>query len=243
MLGRSSKALLPSEGAPHDGGTTVIKGARAAIPIAGGAAAELSGLLNLPLARRRDAWFQDLADRLRELESQIEGFSLDNLAANESFISAMLQAAQAALRTHQKEKLEALRDAVLNTAAGQASDGDYHTVFLALIDRFSAGHLRVLKSFRHPVVLRQTIDYLGWQLCGLDQSNQSWREWPRWVRDFTPGFEDASQEFIHGLLSDLYSAGLIRAEADSFDQLPSEPWTTKFGGIFLRFIEAPKVDE
>ena len=201
---------LPSEGTQHDAGTAVINGARAVISIAGGAAAELTGWLNIPLTRRREAWFQDLADSLRELESQIQGFSLDDLAANESFVSAMLQAAQAALRTHQQEKLEALRNAVLNSAAGQASDGDYHTVFLALIDCFSAAHLRALKSFRHPVVLRQTIDYLGWQLCGLDQSNQGWREGPRWVRDFTPGLENASQEFIHGLLSDFTAPALPR---------------------------------
>ena len=211
------------------------------MPLAGGAAAELFGLLNLSLAHRRDAWLQDLAIRLGKLEGQISGFTLDTLAGNEPFVSAMLQATPAALRTHQKEKLEALRNAVLNTAVEQASDGsDYHIVFLALIDQFSSAHLRVLKSFRHPYLLRKTIDYLGWYLCGLDKSNQSWREWPRWVRDFTPGFEDASQEFIHVLLSDLHSAGLIRAEADSFDQLPeSETWTTKFGGLFLTFIESP----
>ena len=51
-------------------------------------------------------------------------------------MSVVLQATQAALRTHQAEKLEALRNAVLNVAAGKGPSDDMQMVFLSFIDSF-----------------------------------------------------------------------------------------------------------
>jgi hypothetical protein len=167
MTDRPSKEPLPSESTKRDVRDAVIKGALSAIPFGvGGAAAELFGLLSIPLAHRRETWFQDLADRLGELEGYISGFRLDTLADNEQFVSATLQATQAALRTHQQEKLEALRNAVLNSAAKREPHDDYQTVFLALVDRFSPAHLRLLKSFRSPGLTKGASDYLRWKLEG-----------------------------------------------------------------------------
>jgi hypothetical protein len=194
--------------------------------------------LNNPLTHRRDAWFQDLAARLEELEGQIGGFSLSTLADNEQFVSATLQATQAALRTHQKEKLEALRNAVLNSAAKREPEDDYQTVFLSLVDRFSPAHLRLLKSFRSPGFTKgASPDYMRWRLEGWEK--QGWHPLPRWIRDHSPGFRDAAQEFIQVLLSDLHSAGLTRAETGSDDLPEGQKWTTEFGNRFLKFIESP----
>jgi hypothetical protein len=235
---RPSKELLPSESTKRDLATAAVKSLLSAIPVAGGAAAELFGLLNIPLAHRRETWFQDLADRLAELESHISGFRLDTLVDNEQFVSATMQATQAALRTHQQEKLEALRNAVLNCAVQQAPQDDYQTVFLALIDRFSPGHLRLLKSFRNPSPARNTTDYIPW-LLNLHGSERE-HQWPRWVRDFTPGFRNASNEFIVVLISDLYGASLVVKPEGGFVALPDgQRWITTFGDQFLRFIESP----
>lgn len=121
-----SKQTLPPTSTKREVGTATAKGVLSAIPFVGGTAAEFLGLyLAAPVAHRRDAWLQDLAIRLGELEGQISGFHLDTLADNEQFVSATLQATQAALRTHQKEKLEALRNAVLNTAVNQEPEDDF----------------------------------------------------------------------------------------------------------------------
>jgi hypothetical protein len=62
-----------------------------------------------------------LERRLRDLESKVAGFRLENLASNDQFISATLVAMQAALKTHQKEKLDAFLNAVLNVACARAA--------------------------------------------------------------------------------------------------------------------------
>lgn len=90
------------------------KGLVGMIPFVGNAGSELLALLSSPVAERRDDWFEDLQRRLQELEGKIAGFKFDDLAKNKQFVSATLQATQAALRTHQQEKLEALKNAVTN---------------------------------------------------------------------------------------------------------------------------------
>src|SRR5436853_685215 len=91
-----------------------VKAAISALPIAGGPAAELfAAIITPPLARRRDEWLQGLADGLASLEDNVQGFRVETLADREEFISAALQASHSAIRTHHKEKLEALRNAVL----------------------------------------------------------------------------------------------------------------------------------
>jgi hypothetical protein len=121
------------------------------IPIAGGAAAELFSLvLAPPLERRRDAWLEDLFERLKKIETQQAGFRIENLQNNEAFISLMPQATQTAMRTHQREKLEALRNAVPNVATSKSLDEEKQLVFLGLVDIFTATHLEILRLFVNP---------------------------------------------------------------------------------------------
>ena len=108
------------------------KGLLSIIPIIGGVGAELVGLLGSPLAQRRDVWWEDLEWRLRDLEGRVEGFRFDDLSQNKQFVSQALQAGVAALRSHQTEKLEALRNAVLNVAIGNAPSGVLHNDFSKL---------------------------------------------------------------------------------------------------------------
>ena len=74
----------------------------------------------------------------------------ESLKENPTFISVMLQASQAALRAHQEEKLTALRNSVLNAAAGVEIDEDLQAIFLNLIDTFTPWHLRVLAVLYEP---------------------------------------------------------------------------------------------
>jgi len=70
------------------------------IPVIANAAAEFLGMLLLPpMSKRRDEWLQGLYDSLKSLESKLAGFELEQLAKNETFVSAALQASQAAVRT------------------------------------------------------------------------------------------------------------------------------------------------
>jgi hypothetical protein len=125
---------------------TGIKAIASVVPGGG----ELFGLLTSPLNRRRDDWLEDLERRLRDAERKVADFHFEDLASNEDFVSAATQATKAAMETHQKEKLEALKNAVINVALGKQPDPNRQHQFLALVDRFSEAHLVVLKVLNDP---------------------------------------------------------------------------------------------
>ena len=130
----------------RDVGHTLAKAGLSAIPIVGGPIAELISLVWEPaLSKRRDAWLKEIADNLESLTEKIDEFKIENLADNETFITTTIQASQAAIRNHQKEKLEALRNAVLNSALGIDLDDDLQLFFLSLIDNITVSHIQALK--------------------------------------------------------------------------------------------------
>ncbi len=119
----------------------LAKGAVSGVPIAGGLAAEFFGLVIAPpLSKRRDEWFESLANQLRELR-----VDFDQLSQNQEFITTAMHATQAAIRSHDREKLDALRNAVTNTAIGNAPEQDLRSLFLSFVEEFTPSHLRILK--------------------------------------------------------------------------------------------------
>ncbi len=120
-----------------------------AIPVVGGPLATLSELFDGPVSRRRQLWLEELADVVSELQRRVDELSKP-LDQNEDFITAALQATPIALRTHQKDKIEALRNAVRNAALRQAPDENLQLIFLRFVDEFTPLHLRVLAVFDSP---------------------------------------------------------------------------------------------
>jgi hypothetical protein len=147
LFDEPSREPLPSDPTAEDHRAATIKAMLGSVPLVGGLLAEEIGLLIAPpLAQRRDVWFEDLARRLRDLETKVAGFHFDDLAQNEQFVSATVQATQAALRTHQREKLDALRNAVLNVAAGREANGDRQAQFIGMVNRFTETTSRCFDS-------------------------------------------------------------------------------------------------
>ena len=142
----SSDNAKPSKG---DVAHALAKAGLSAIPVVGGPAVELFQLLvQPPLERRRQEWMKEVGERLLTLEAQ--GLKLEHLQENEQFISAVMQASTAAIRTHKQEKLAALRNAILHIARGEAPEETIQHLLLSFIDEFSEMHLRVLAFARAP---------------------------------------------------------------------------------------------
>jgi hypothetical protein len=131
----------------------VGKGFLAMIPYAG---SPLQSLMEVviapPLERRREKWLSSLAEVVSSIEEKTGGLSPEELSKNEMFITAAVQATQVALRTHQEEKLQALKAAVLNSALPGAPQEDQQLMFLHFIDELTPWHLRVLALFNAPKV-------------------------------------------------------------------------------------------
>lgn len=117
----------------------------------GSAINELLNLVIVPtVAERHRRWLEALDHEFGKLRERLEGFSFDDLQRREDFTSAFLRASRIAATTHREEKLQALRNAVLNMAIGDAPDDDLQAVFLSLIEAFTAWHLRLLAFVHDP---------------------------------------------------------------------------------------------
>jgi hypothetical protein len=131
-----------------DYGLAIAKVGAIAFPFFG-AGVTLVDLVTSPLRGKRFTnWCEEIRLRLNELSQKVDGLTPETLAKNEVFISAFAQATQAALKTHQTEKLEALRNALMNVAVAKAPSEDLQLIFLNLVDSFTPTHLKVLEHFQ-----------------------------------------------------------------------------------------------
>jgi hypothetical protein len=223
IFDRPSLDALPDRPDFEDVKNATGKGLISLVPVLG---TSIGQLITSPLEERRNDWLRDLESRLRELEGQVKGFRFDNLGENPAFVTAVTQAAQAALRTHEDAKLDALRNAVLNVAAGTAPTADKQAIFLQMADRYTPLHLRLLEFFDDP------------QKLGATWANHT----SVWQVIYTV-FPDLADQFqlVNAVVVELKSAGLI-SPAIEHAMTPAPPypkWATHLGEDFLRFIEQP----
>jgi hypothetical protein len=134
------------EDEPVDAVYALVHAAAGLVP---GVAELLERIIAPPLVRRQREWMDDIAAAVRRLESE-RAITPEQLRDNPAFIDAVLTATQAAIRTSQRGKLKALRNAVLNSALPTSPDETQQQIFLAMTDRFTALHLAVLTLFHNP---------------------------------------------------------------------------------------------
>ncbi|MBN2181301.1 MAG: hypothetical protein JW715_05255 [Sedimentisphaerales bacterium] len=199
---------------------TIAKAGLSSVPVFGGPAVELfQNVIQPPLGKRLNEWMRQVGEKLQFLEKQ--GQKLEDLQNNEVFISAVMHASQLALRTHKKEKLDALRNAVINIAKGQAPEEAIQHIYLDFVDSLTELHLRILKVIQSPSAPKGEIG----SLSGVIEYN-------------IPELGD-KRELLNLLWKDLLSRDLVGG--DSLDAVMignrwREKHTTKFGDEFLNFI-------
>lgn len=208
----------------------IVKGTTGAVPFVGGVLGEVMGLVWQPaLVRRRDEWFRGLGERLDELEQNVEG--IRERLESEQVLTVTAQATVSAIATHQPDKRDALRAAVLNTVVAAEPDEEIQLLFLRLIDSYSAAHLQLLRFLDDPVA--------GFDARGLERPNISEggvgylieQAFPEWTRDFYgPIHSDlAAAGLSHGISGMMTAQGLWQGR------------TTDLGKRFLRFVTDPPV--
>ncbi|MEH1014663.1 hypothetical protein V6U90_16320 [Micromonospora sp. CPCC 206060] len=119
------------------------------VPVAGSALqVAFNELAGRRLADRRARWLNDLAAKVHQLEDQVGDFA--KLTSEDAFMDALTTAAQIADRTSRAEKLEVLRNAVVNSAMPDAPDVDTQQLLFDMIDRFTPTHMRMLQLLSDP---------------------------------------------------------------------------------------------
>jgi len=213
---------------------TIVKASIAAIPYIGGPAAELfAAIIQPPLTKRRDEWIEYIAEGLKLLEEKFENFKIEDLSQNEMFITIVLHASQSALRNHQKEKLAALRNAVLNATLSDSPDEDIQLMFLDFIDSLTPWHLRILKFFDNPMAWgrKNNITYQNWSFGA-----------PSTLLESTFSELSGRRNFYDQIIKDLFNRGLMNIEALHLTMSVNgmfESRTSLMGKDFLKFIESP----
>lgn len=206
----------------------IVKAGLSAIPIVGGPAAELFNVIIVPpLERRREEWLRSIAEGLAGLERRINGFTIESLSGNEMFVTAIVHASRAALGSHQREKLEALRNAILNIAGGRWTDEDLHLLFLELVDSLTPWHLRILRFWQDPISASEIYA----RLPGAPTMRGILEEKIPELR--------GRQAVYEPIVRDLVSRGLIVFQTGWEGTSIEINKTTEFGDLFLKFIESP----
>ena len=173
-----------------------------------------------------------VTDAINELyEKQI--ITEESLQEDEQFFTTLVHASSVAIRNHEQEKLEALRNAVLNSAMPDAPSDTMQQLFLNLIDTCTTWHIALLKLFQSP------------EKWARERNHQ----FPRMymgsistiIEDAYPQLKD--QKDLYGLVwKELYRNGLFNTDsvngAMSGDGMMAKR-TTQIGDDFVKFISKP----
>lgn len=196
----------------------------AAIPFVGGSAVEVFQMVfRAPLERRRDEWMASVGEKIKELEHK--GVDVEKLAQDEAFVSAVMHASNLSLKTHHKEKLDALRNALMNIAQHQAPEEALQYMFFDWIDSFTPLHIQILRIFQAPKAP------MNMSMGGLSTV----------LEHNMPNLRGRSHVYQQ-IWKDLYGRGLMNTEGLNVTMSGtglSEKRTTQLGDMFLRFIAEP----
>jgi hypothetical protein len=121
----------------------ILKGAVSGLPFVGGLIAEVGNLYLNPLEKRKQRWLAEVGQAIEEIQQQysILPTALQN---DERFISFLYQTTIVALKNHHRQKITALRNAIVSAANPEQISEDLAFQFLRYIDELSVTHLSML---------------------------------------------------------------------------------------------------
>ena len=213
-----------------------------AIPWAGGAAVELfNQLVRPPLDRRQHIWMESVAIGLEGLEGRVA--SIEGLAANDVFVDTLLQASQAAILTSDREKLDALRNAVLNSALPEAPEPAMQQLFIQVVREFTVWHIRMLQLLRTGTFWEPSRN--AYDTPNMPTIARSLLGMP--LRG-SPAPDTRAQEFFASTWRGLHMYALVSVDVSKGSVSVAPPIvgrdrayakTSELGEEFLRFISEP----
>lgn len=211
----------------------VARAAISAIPALGGPLVEaFNSLIEPPMAKRRTAWMADVTEAINELY-QRGIVTEENLQENEKFFTTLVHASNTAIRNHEREKLEALKHAVLNSALPDAPSDTLQQLFLNLIDSCTSWHIAILMLFQNPEQWAKDNNHKfpNWPMGGISQV----------IENAYPQLQN-QQDIYRLVWSELHRNGLLNTDSIGGTMTGSGMFakrTTPIGDSFVKFISAP----
>ena len=90
------------------------------------------------------------AEALNDVQQRQAELTPEKLAEDPSFITVLHHATEIAVRTHQKEKRQYLKNAIINSTKPNPPDFDKQMYFLRLIEELTVDHVLILDLYRNP---------------------------------------------------------------------------------------------
>lgn len=201
-----------------------------AIPLIGPLSLEIfNSVLEAPLSKRRMETLSQIGTALNDLIEQ--GIVTEaGLQENPAFISTVAQVCSISLRNHQQEKLEALRNAVVNSALPNCPSDDCRQIFLNFVDVCTVSHIRLLKLFENPAKWFADNNRAEPYETTVSLSQVISRAMPELVEN---------HEILDTVWADLYQKGLVEVKQLEMilgvDTCMSKQ-TTNFGSKLVSFL-------
>lgn len=205
------------------------------LPVFGSTIQTILEIFGPPIDRRKEVWCEQMADAVRRLQSEYS-VSVDALASDPTFVDIVVRITDAAIRTSEQKKHQALQNALINAGASIGVDQEQRIMFIRFVAELQDVHIGVLELFRDPI----------------EWFRRHGKQWPSRTAG---GHEDtlrrafpelAEREyFVRQVWRDLRTRGLV--ELDDLGGTVSGAalgrcQLSSFGVQFLKFISEPMPD-
>lgn len=207
------------------------------VPVFGGTmAVALTIALNHTLNKRRERWFTRLAEAVDELQGRFAGFDPDALAENEAFVDAVVTATRIVDRTSQEEKIEVLRNAVLNSALPTAPHEDVQQLYFTMIDDLTPTHMQLLTLLNDPPGWFDARPHLQRPQFAMSSSRTAL------IQAAMPDLAALGTEMIERFYAALTNDGLVTGALSGMmtTQGAWQPVTTEYAARLLAFVRDPR---
>lgn len=204
-------------------------GAIGSVPVVGGVAAGLfTFLVTFGYNRRLQEWMDEISADVQHLLDE-QGLTMEDLAEDEAFLDAVIDATRVATATSRREKWEWLRNGLRGALGDQDLDEQHR--FFRLVDELTPPHVRILTYVRDPVG-SLTAQGLVIPTGATTPRDQLMR---------LPEFAQQRDDWLDLLESDLVRSGLMKELGGKVMVSANgalSPRLTGLGRRFLRFIES-----
>jgi hypothetical protein len=212
----------------------LVKGAAGSVPVAGSFLAEIIDFLyKQPIDQLREDWIIDLAETLEEIQNKQAELTPEKLAEIPEFVTILHRATEVAVRTHQKEKRQYLRNAINSAIKPNPPDFDKQILFLRLVEELTTDHVLILVLYRDPKGWFSRRGILPQEFMAAGRDQVLVQAYPELAK---------SGDFRLLVISDLERRGLMGGVSGLISgHAIYDPITSKLGNEFLDYISA--IDE
>lgn len=206
------------------------------VPIVGGTVSELLfSFFSKPVDKRREKWFNDLAETIINLEENAKG--INDIVNSDIFITTVLKTTEIAIKTHQEEKLEYLKNIVKNSILIEDIGEMEKIIFLEIISDYTPLHIKVLLFMSNPKKCLKEKSYKN------RFTNCAYREF---LLEYIPEVK-GKEMILKKIEKDLYNDGLtfnseyINSTYSYYGNVPEnipdlKENITSFGKMFFRYL-------